>query len=125
MIIQFFDYDVRAGRKLIYKGDTYFGFFPKLALLKQEGLKDAARYPLSAGELSRSGSLDFPQTVPFPGGRLRMLDRIECWVADGGPKGLGFIRATRRVDPGSGFQSALPPGSGGPGSLGLESFCSC
>src|SRR6185436_19498141 len=35
MIIQFFDYEVLAGRSLVYKGDTYFGFFPKVALQKQ------------------------------------------------------------------------------------------
>jgi 3-hydroxymyristoyl/3-hydroxydecanoyl-(acyl carrier protein) dehydratase len=123
MIIQFFDYEVRAGRTLVYKGDTYFGFFPKSALAKQEGLKDAKRYQPAAAELSRGRSLDFPQAAPFPGGRLRMLDRIECWVADGGPKGLGFIRATRRVSPDEWFFKAhFYQDPVVPGSLGLESF---
>ncbi|MBI3372079.1 MAG: type I polyketide synthase [Betaproteobacteria bacterium] len=123
MIIQFFDYEVRAGRMLIYTGDTYFGFFPKLALLKQEGLKDAARHQPTAGELARSRSLDFPQAAPFPAGRLRLLDRIECWIPDGGPKGLGFIRATRRVDAGEWFFKAhFFQDPVVPGSLGLESL---
>ncbi len=123
MIIQFFDYEVTAGSKRIYNGDTYFGFFPKVALLKQEGLKDSARYLPAAEELARGRSLDFPQAAPFPGGRLRMLDRITSWVPDGGPKGLGYIRATRRVAPDEWFFKAhFHQDPVVPGSLGLESF---
>ena len=123
MIIQFFDYEVHAGRTLIYKGDTYFGFFPKVALEKQEGLKDAKRHQPSAAEMSRSRSLVFPESAPYPGGRLHMLDRIECWVPDGGPKALGFIRATRRVLPDEWFFKAhFFQDPVVPGSLGLESF---
>ena len=123
MIIQFFDYEVLAGRTLVYKGDTYFGFFPKSALAKQEGLKDARRYQPTAPELERSRSLDFPETAPFPSGRLRMLDRINCWLPEGGPQSLGFIRATRRVLPGEWFFKAhFYQDPVVPGSLGLESF---
>ncbi len=123
MIIQFFDYEVRAGRTLIYQGDTYFGFFPKSALAKQEGLKDARRYEPSAAERARGRSLDFPQAAPFPGGRLRLLDRIECWIADGGPKALGFVRAKRRVLADEWFFKAhFFQDPVVPGSLGLESF---
>jgi acyl transferase domain-containing protein/3-hydroxymyristoyl/3-hydroxydecanoyl-(acyl carrier protein) dehydratase len=123
MIIQFFDYEVLAGRKTVYKGDTYFGFFPKVALVKQEGLRDAARHEPTAQELARGRSLDFPVDAPFPGGRLRMLDRIACWIPDGGPKGLGFLRATRRVVPDEWFFKAhFHQDPVVPGSLGLESF---
>jgi acyl transferase domain-containing protein/3-hydroxymyristoyl/3-hydroxydecanoyl-(acyl carrier protein) dehydratase len=123
MIIQFFDYEVLAGRKSVYKGDTYFGFFPKAALAKQEGLKDPARYQPGAAELACGRSLAFPQGAPFPGGRLRLLDRISCWLADGGPKGLGYIRATRRVAPDDWFFKAhFHQDPVVPGSLGLESF---
>lgn len=123
MIIQFFDYEVRAGRTLIYQGDTYFGFFPKIALTKQEGLKDARRHQPAVQELARSRSLAFPDTKPFPGGRLRMLDRIECWLPEGGPKALGFVRATRRVVPDEWFFKAhFYQDPVVPGSLGLESF---
>jgi 3-hydroxymyristoyl/3-hydroxydecanoyl-(acyl carrier protein) dehydratase len=123
MIIQFFDYEVLAGRKRIYKGDTYFGFFPKVALLKQEGLKDPARYQPPADQLARGRALDFPAGAPFPGGRLRMLDRIASWIPDGGPKGLGYIRATRRVAPDEWFFKAhFHQDPVVPGSLGLESF---
>ncbi|OGA48742.1 MAG: hypothetical protein A3G25_13125 [Betaproteobacteria bacterium RIFCSPLOWO2_12_FULL_63_13] len=123
MIIQFFDYEVRAGSRLVYRGDTYFGFFPKIALAKQEGLKDARRYQPTAQESSRSRRIAFPQTAPFPGDRLRLLDRIECWIPDGGPKALGYIRAMRRVDPGEWFFKAhFFQDPVVPGSLGLEAF---
>ena len=123
MIIQFFDYEVLAGRSSIYKGDTYFGFFPKVALLKQEGLKEAKLHLPSPQQLARARTLAFPQAAPFPGGRLRLLDRIACWIPDGGPKGLGFIRATRRVDAGEWFFKAhFHQDPVAPGSLGLESF---
>lgn len=123
MIIQFFDYEVRAGRQSVYKGNTYFGFFPKVALLKQEGLKDPARWQPSAEELLRGRSLGFPQGAPFPGGRLRLLDRVACWIPDGGPKGLGYVRATRRVVPDEWFFKAhFHQDPVVPGSLGLESF---
>ena len=123
MIIQFFDYEVRAGRSLIYQGDTYFGFFPKSALEKQEGLKDAKRYLPAPAEIARGRSLAFPDTAPLPGGRLHLLDQIECWVPDGGPKALGFIRATRRVIPDEWFFKAhFYQDPVVPGSLGLESF---
>jgi acyl transferase domain-containing protein/3-hydroxymyristoyl/3-hydroxydecanoyl-(acyl carrier protein) dehydratase len=123
MIIQFFDYEVLAGRRQVYKGDTYFGFFPKVALLKQEGLKDPARYRPPADQLARGRALDFPQEAPFPDGRLRMLDRITSWIPDGGPKGLGYIRATRRVSPDEWFFKAhFHQDPVVPGSLGLESF---
>lgn len=123
MIIQFFDYEVRSGSRTIYRGDTYFGFFPKVALLKQEGLKDPSRYQPAADAIARARALDFPKDAPYPGGRLRLLDRITCWIADGGPKGLGYIRATRRVDPEDWFFKAhFHQDPVVPGSLGLESF---
>jgi 3-hydroxymyristoyl/3-hydroxydecanoyl-(acyl carrier protein) dehydratase len=123
MIIQFFDYEVRAGRQPVYKGDTYFGFFPKVALLKQEGLKDPARWQPPAEELARGRALEFPQDAPFPGGRLRLLDRIACWIPDGGPNRLGYLRATRRVVPDDWFFKAhFHQDPVVPGSLGLESF---
>ena len=52
-----------------------------------------------------------------------MLDRIECWVADGGPHAMGYIRATRRVVPDEWFFKAhFFQDPVVPGSLGLESF---
>ena len=123
MIIQFFDYEVHAGPVLVYQGDTYFGFFPKSALEKQEGLKEAKPYRPAAEEIARGRSLAFPATAPFPAERMHLLDQIAAWVPDGGPKGLGFIRATRRVVPDEWFFKAhFYQDPVVPGSLGLESF---
>ena len=123
MIIQFFDYEVLAGEVSLYKGDTYFGFFPKSALEKQEGLKDAKRYQPGAQALARARCLPFPSDAPLPAGRLRLLDEIAAWIPDGGPAALGFIRARRRVVADEWFFKAhFYQDPVVPGSLGLESF---
>jgi 3-hydroxymyristoyl/3-hydroxydecanoyl-(acyl carrier protein) dehydratase len=52
-----------------------------------------------------------------------MIDRIEMYVPDGGPNGLGYIRGVKDVDPDEWFFKAHffeDPVT--PGSLGLESF---
>ncbi len=123
MIIQFFDFSVTSQSGLVYQGNTYFGFFPKIALLKQEGLKDPSRSLPSANEEARGTAFEFPHSAPFPTDRLRLLDRIECFVPDGGAKGLGYVRATRRIDPDEWFFKAhFYQDPVVPGSLGLESF---
>ena len=52
-----------------------------------------------------------------------MIDRIELFVPDGGPAGLGYLRGVKEVDPDEWFFKAhfyQDPVT--PGSLGLESF---
>jgi 3-hydroxymyristoyl/3-hydroxydecanoyl-(acyl carrier protein) dehydratase len=52
-----------------------------------------------------------------------MIDRIELFVPDGGPAGLGFLRGGKEVDPDEWFFKAhfyQDPVT--PGSLGLEAF---
>ncbi|MBI3828688.1 MAG: type I polyketide synthase [Planctomycetes bacterium] len=124
MIIQTFDYEVHAAAGLVYKGDTYFGFFSKKALSQQVGIRDAKVY--AAPEAERARSLPaalFPGESPYPSEQLRMLDRITCFVPDGGPKGLGFIEGTLPVDPSAWFFKAhFYQDPVIPGSLGLESF---
>ena len=52
-----------------------------------------------------------------------MIDRIDLFVADGGPAGLGFIRGSKKVDPAEWFFAAhFYQDPVCPGSLGLESF---
>ena len=52
-----------------------------------------------------------------------MIDRIEMFVADGGPRGLGYIRGSKDVDPDEWFFAAhFYQDPVMPGSLGLESF---
>jgi 3-hydroxymyristoyl/3-hydroxydecanoyl-(acyl carrier protein) dehydratase len=123
MIIQEFDFAVADAVGLIYEGETMFGFFSKEALANQVGIRDAKPYRPSDEETARGTSLDYPTTAPFPETQLRMIDRIDLYVADGGPEGLGFLRGIKRVIPEEWFFTAhFYEDPVTPGSLGLESF---
>jgi 3-hydroxymyristoyl/3-hydroxydecanoyl-(acyl carrier protein) dehydratase len=123
MIIQQFDFEVSAGGAPIYRGDTYFGFFREEALAEQVGLRDASPHRPGPEELARSRAFDFPTDPPFSDERLRMIDRIDAFIPDGGPHGLGFIEGSQPVDPSSWyFQAHFFQDPVCPGSLGLESF---
>ena len=100
-----------------------FGFFAKEALANQVGIREAAPYIPTAEETARGRALPFPDRHPYPEKQLRMIDRIELFVPDGGPAGLGFVRGIKQVDPDEWFFKAhfyQDPVT--PGSLGLESF---
>ena len=123
MIIQEYDFSVADRHGVLYEGDTMFGFFAKDALANQVGIRDAAPYLPAAEEAGRGTSLPYPEERPFPEQKLRMIDRIELFVPDGGPAGLGYLRGTKEVDPEEWFFKAhfyQDPVT--PGSLGLESF---
>jgi len=123
MIIQNYNFDVQNEGRRIYKGDTYFGFFTKQALADQLGIRDVIPYDPKPEEIKESISFDYPEGLLFPETQLRMVDRIDIFLPDGGPAGLGFIRGTKAVDPGEWFFKAhffQDPVC--PGSLGLESF---
>ena len=123
MIIQEYDFSVSDRHGVLYEGDTMFGFFAKEALANQVGIRDAAPYKPTPEETGRGGSLPYPEERPFPEQKLRMLDRIELFVPDGGPAGLGYLHGTKQVDPDEWFFKAhfyQDPVT--PGSLGLESF---
>jgi 3-hydroxymyristoyl/3-hydroxydecanoyl-(acyl carrier protein) dehydratase len=123
MILQWFDFEVKAGATLVYQGDTYFGFFPQSALARQEGIQNAQRHQPSAEELASARKLPYPSVPPFPEESLRMVDHIEVFVPGGGPQKLGFIRATRAVRSDEWFFKAhFYQDPVVPGSLGLESF---
>ena len=81
MIIQEFDFCVNDQAGLLYEGDTMFGFFSKEALANQVGIRDAAPYQPTAAETGRGTGLPYPETAPFPDQQLRMIDRIELYVA--------------------------------------------
>ena len=52
-----------------------------------------------------------------------MIDRVDAFVPDGGPHGLGFIEGSKPVDPTAWFFKAhFYQDPVWPGSLGLESF---
>jgi PfaB family protein len=123
MIIQEFDFSVADRYGMLYEGETMFGFFAKEALANQVGIRDAKLYEPSIMETGRGQSLPYPKTAPFPDTQLRMIDRIELFVADGGPHGLGYIRGVKDVDPEEWFFKAhFYEDPVTPGSLGLESF---
>ena len=76
-----------------------------------------------AGGAGGARSFDYPTTAPFPDTMLRMIDRIEAFVPDGGPNGLGFLQGAKAVDPSEWFFRAhFYQDPVIPGSLGLESL---
>ncbi|MBK5276581.1 MAG: acyltransferase domain-containing protein [Desulfuromonadales bacterium] len=123
MIIQEYNFSVADRQGILYEGDTMFGFFSKEALANQVGIRDAKPYQPTATEAERSRRLPYPENAPFPEKQLRMIDRIEMFVGDGGPQGLGYIRGVKDVDPDEWFFKAhFYEDPVTPGSLGLESF---
>lgn len=123
MIIQNYTFEIRDRYQIVYKGDTVFGFFSKGALAQQVGLRDAALYEPSADERARGRSFAFPRQTPFPDDQLRMMDRVDLLVPDGGPHGCGLIRGVKTVVPDEWFFKAhFHQDPVWPGSLGLEAF---
>jgi 3-hydroxymyristoyl/3-hydroxydecanoyl-(acyl carrier protein) dehydratase len=123
MIIQSYDFEISDRLGPVYTGDTVFGFFSAESLAQQVGVREAKPYQASAAELARAERFAYPAEAPFPETRLRMIDDIELFVADGGPQGLGFIRGSKNVDPGEWFFKAhFYQDPVCPGSLGLESL---
>jgi acyl transferase domain-containing protein/3-hydroxymyristoyl/3-hydroxydecanoyl-(acyl carrier protein) dehydratase len=118
MIIQRYEFAVRGSVGDIYRGQTTFGFFSRDALAQQIGIREAKLYEAQAGR-----AFAYPRESPFPDNRLRMIDRIERFVPDGGPHGLGFIEGHKIVDPEEWFfQAHFYQDPVWPGSLGLEAF---
>jgi len=123
MIIQNYDFEVFQGKRTVYKGNSYFGFFSEKTLAQQEGIRDAKVYKPGEAEISKAKVVDYPFDPPFPGERLRMIDHIDLYVPDGGPHGLGFIRGSMEVDPSAWFFKAhFYQDPVVPGSLGIESL---
>lgn len=123
MVIQNFDMAVRSSKGLVYKGDTYFGFFSADALANQVGIREAIPYAPTDDEMARAKSFAYPKEIPYPDDMLRMVDEVSCFVADGGPAGLGFICGKMTVKPESWFFKAhFYQDPVIPGSLGLESY---
>ena len=123
MIIQGYNFAVEDGVGPIYTGSTVFGFFSATALAEQVGVRGAATWQPSTEQNRRVRHFDYPQEAPFPEKMLRMVDTIDCFIADGGPYQLGFIRGSKMVDPDEWFFKAhFHQDPVCPGSLGLESF---
>ncbi len=123
MIIQSYDFAISDSVGPVYTGDTVFGFFSTESLAQQVGVRDAKPYQPTDTEAARGEEFDYPVDAPYPEKKLRMIDHIELFVADGGPAGLGFIRGSKLVDPAEWFFDAhFYQDPVCPGSLGLESF---
>ncbi|HZV03656.1 MAG TPA: hypothetical protein VE999_01070, partial [Gemmataceae bacterium] len=123
MIIQGYEFSVRDSEREIYRGQTTFGFFSREALAQQIGIREAKPYESADQERQRSDGYDYPREAPFPDDRLRMIDRIERFIPDGGPHGLGFIEGRKIVNPEEWFfQAHFYQDPVWPGSLGLEAF---
>ncbi len=138
MIVENFDMEILNNGRMIYKGDTYFGFFSDQALMQQvgiQGAKDRAWKPVKEesgpyyvfyDEAPLSPDDEKISPCPYlamPSSALRMIDRIDIYLPDGGPKGLGFIRGSKSVDPDEWFFKAhFYQDPVCPGSLGIESF---
>jgi len=123
MIIQHYDTCVRDRHGKVYEGTTYFGFFSRPALASQVGIREA-KVPWPTGqEVGRAERGELPRQAPFPGPRMRMIDRVEAYIPDGGPRGLGLVVGRIAVDPAFWFFKAhFYQDPVWPGSLGLESF---
>lgn len=135
-----YDLQVWRGGRLVYHGETSFGFFTDAALARQAGIRDAKvrAFVPSSQEAQRGERFALETHAPLdPGDRngtpgpatalparaLRMIDEIELYVPDGGPQGLGFIRGVKRVDPDEWyFKAHFYQDPICPGSLGLEAF---
>jgi 3-hydroxymyristoyl/3-hydroxydecanoyl-(acyl carrier protein) dehydratase len=141
IIIESFEFQVWREDQLIFDGNTVFGFFSSDALADQKGVVVENRWkvngrpetqeeirgiilpdeaPLTPSDLNGSSSR-FGLTMPTKA--LRMIDRIDICQPHGGPHGLGYLRATKKIDPGEWFFKAhFYQDPVCPGSLGVESF---
>ncbi|MFF7019797.1 beta-ketoacyl synthase N-terminal-like domain-containing protein [Streptomyces klenkii] len=120
-----FTIDCTADGAPLLTATSSFGFFPQTALDRQTGI------PADAGERAQWAapcdvSADLTAQRPaagarLPGPMLRMVDRLTGHWREGGPAGLGRLRAEKAVDAGAWFFKAhfyMDPVQ--PGSLGVE-----
>ena len=141
IIIESFEFQVWGYDQLIYDGNTVFGFFTSDALADQKGVQVADSLRITKGleteeevrgiilpdetPLTPSDSIgpSSPFGLTMPSKALQMIDCIETCQPHGGPHGLGYLRATKKIDPEEWFFKAhffQDPVC--PGSLGVESF---
>jgi 3-hydroxymyristoyl/3-hydroxydecanoyl-(acyl carrier protein) dehydratase len=123
MIIQHYDMAVSDRHGPVYEGTTYFGFFSQGQLANQVGIREAKVPWPSGADMARAERGELPHDPPFPAAQMRMVDRIESFLPDGGSKELGLVVGRIAVDPGFWFfQAHFYQDPVWPGSLGLESF---
>ncbi len=120
MVVQSYLFDVFCKGKSVYKGETTFGFFSKVALANQVGVRGAALW--NVDNYQRVDE-QISTEIPFPDEILRMLDQVDYLEEQGGEKGLGYIRGSKQVNPKDWFFKAhFYQDPVWPGSLGLEAM---
>jgi 3-hydroxymyristoyl/3-hydroxydecanoyl-(acyl carrier protein) dehydratase len=140
MIIEQYDFVVMRSREMVYEGTTNFGFFTMEALASQIGIRgvDSWSNGLLPGEENQAMQDVLMAYVPespedsrrdpgagmgMPATAIRMIDRIDAYLPDGGPKGLGYICGSKPVDPNAWFFEAhFYQDPVCPGSLGLDAM---
>jgi acyl transferase domain-containing protein/3-hydroxymyristoyl/3-hydroxydecanoyl-(acyl carrier protein) dehydratase len=130
MIIVSFEYICLCDEREIFRSDTSFGFFPPEALAEQVGMPatDEERAWLDvpndfAVDLRARPSRYCEGILRLAGPMLLMLDRVTGYWPDGGPAGLGRLRAEKKVEYSEWFFKAhffQDPVQ--PGSLGIEAM---
>ena len=122
MIIQHYDFSVADPKGLIYKGNTYFGFFSKDALAHQIGIRDI-KIPSIGSCKNGKTDITYPQNDILPQGMIKMIDSIDLFLPEGGTEGLGYIAGSMKVRSSDWFFNAhFYQDPVIPGSLGLESM---
>ncbi len=140
MLIEQFAFEVFQEDRRVYSGETAFGFFTEAALDRQVGLgqddhsddwerrrSTQTSDPVTLTDLAprTPDDPDEDTTADFglPAAALRMIDQIDTYDPRGGDHGLGYLRATKTVDPRAWFFEAhFYQDPVCPGSLGIESL---
>ncbi len=120
-----------TGARRVADVRTEFGAFPAEAFLEQPGLSPsetesarvAAPSPFTV-DLRERPARYFDGRLRLPGPMLLMLHRVTGYWPDGGPAGLGYVRAEKDIDPSDWyFKAHFYQDPVQPGSLGLEALC--
>lgn len=140
-ILQKFEFELSADKKVFYKGSTVFGCFLLEALKNQLGLDNGKILPpwheennitnrvtkklcLSSKECQEqfySEKSDKPY-YRLSGGQLEFLDEV-ITVENGGKAGMGYVYANKRINPTDWFYSChFKDDPVMPGSMGVEAI---
>ncbi|MFZ0135290.1 MAG: beta-ketoacyl synthase N-terminal-like domain-containing protein, partial [Desulfobacterales bacterium] len=140
IIIEAFEFKVLSGNRLVYEGTTVFGFFTAEALADQKGIPADSKqvHPSASDAQSEFTPETLDDMAPLtpadpnfspaiglslPAKALRMIDRVEMHRPHGGRHQLGWLEASKRVDPAEWFFKAhFQHDPVCPGSLGIESL---
>jgi 3-hydroxymyristoyl/3-hydroxydecanoyl-(acyl carrier protein) dehydratase len=140
IIIEAFEFKVLRRTDLVYEGTTVFGFFTTESLANQKGIQRlddesaattsggrTAFEPVTLGDEApltpEDPHLSTVTDLTLPAKALRMIDRIETCQPHGGSRGLGWLLASKRIDPEEWFFKAhFHQDPVCPGSLGIESL---